>query len=72
MDEPVAHLIAYLVLDRNEIFRAEFGEIFIDVLVRQIAADEDTVDTAVVTGELVQPFGRFSLFDKLIQTCTCK
>lgn len=56
----------YRIPYRRKVSNVELVVILINVLIRQIAAEEDAVDLAVVPGKVAQCSRRFALLNELI------
>jgi len=57
---------AYRILDRRKVSNVKLVVILINVLIWQVAAEEDAVDLVVVSGEVLQCSCCFALLDELI------
>jgi hypothetical protein len=61
-------VVAYVVDDGVELALRQLGEVLVDVLVGEVAAEEDAVDVAALVGELGESTCGLAFIDELIQT----
>jgi len=64
--------MAYLVVDLWKFVFTQLFEILINILIRQIAAKEYTMNRAVLACKLFQSAGSLASGEKLVQPCTGK
>lgn len=60
-------MVGYLVVDGVEVACVQLGEVFIDILVRQVATEEDAVDLPALVCKLGKSTCGLALLDELIQ-----
>lgn len=59
--------MSYLVLHGTELFWAEILEVLVQVLIREVRANEDAIDFAIGTGQLRKSSFLLLLFQSLEQ-----